>query len=221
MGTVVHELSRVGVLNVRGLETYRQAEGLVLRAAPQKFNRLLTHDLRKMLVVAVFILAFVGVALSGTTTLEVEFIAGEILPFADAIFSDKSGPVSRSAEQHRIGLCQRFRREAGRKVLDSVPAYPLAGKNAGATARTNRSGDEGVCEPHAVFCHIVDVRRIDIRIARTADGVPSMVIGQQENDVGPGFCTGTTPDKLTFTPSQRQCCCQRTAGHQIKELPSI
>ena len=49
---------------MRGFETDRQAERLVLRAALEKFNRLLAHDLREMLIGAVFVFVFVP-ALAG------------------------------------------------------------------------------------------------------------------------------------------------------------
>ena len=130
-----------------------------------------------MLVVTVFILAFVGVTLAGAAVPEVEFVGGEISASSDAIFSDKTDPIAGLAKQHRISLLQRSFAKRCPEVFDAVPAYPLPGKDAGPAAGAYRGGDKGICKPHAIVGQIIQIRSIDNRVACAAHSVGPVVIG--------------------------------------------
>jgi len=84
---IIDELSRVGVLDVRGLKADRQAERPVDGAAAKKLDRLIAHDRRQVPIVAVFVLLLVD-RLARDAPPEVERVFVEVSVGPDAVLAD-------------------------------------------------------------------------------------------------------------------------------------
>lgn len=166
--TIGDELAWIGVLDVRGLETYRETERLLLGAALEKLNGLFADDLREVLVFSAFVFSFVGLALAGTSPPEVVLVSREIIAAANPIFADETDTVACTAKQQRIGLGEVFLRETRPEVVDPMSAYVLTAEDAGATGSAYRRSNKSICETDTTGCQVIQVWSLDDSITGTA-----------------------------------------------------
>ena len=62
--------------------------------------------------------------------------------------------------------------------------FMQARKNRCPARRANRSGDEGILETHAMFRQPIHIRRLDDGMPRAAQGIVSLIVDQEEENVG-------------------------------------
>lgn len=71
-------------------------------------------------------------------------------------------------------------------------AFILPRQNTGSVRRAGRGGDKGIFEAYPVSRQLINMRRFDNGVSRTAQMVCTMVIGEHDHDVwtrllfGPG-----------------------------------
>ena len=68
-------------------------------------------------------------------------------------------------------------------VLHAVSVRVNAAEDARSAGGAERCGAEGVLEIHALLAQPVDVRRLQMRVAREAQCVPALIVGKNEQDV--------------------------------------
>ena len=66
---------------------------------------------------------------------------------------------------------------------DAVAGFELAGEIAGPADGADGGGDEGVGESDAAVGEGVDGGGFDDRVAEAGEGVPTEIVGEEENDV--------------------------------------
>jgi hypothetical protein len=103
---------------------------------------------------------------------------------ADAEFADEPGVVAGGAEQERVGLGPSGGRQGALKVAHAVAAQVLAGKDGSAADGADRGGDEVVLEKSAARGEGVEMRGLQGGVADAAEGVPALIVGEDEEEVG-------------------------------------
>ena len=93
-------------------------------AALQELNRLLTHNLREMFIISVFIFLLV-LALAWEALPVVVFVDGQVFFRPDTVLSYKADSVSGLTQEHRVSLGKRFFGEMSGEVDDTVPTPRL------------------------------------------------------------------------------------------------
>ena len=101
------------------------------------------------------------------------------------ILSDIAGKIPRFSQDDRIGLLPRCFRNSGAGIkINAVSAFILAKKIADSAWRANSAGDRSIFKKHPVLCQLVDMGGLNHGIAHASERISSLVIGQNENDIG-------------------------------------
>lgn len=128
-------------------------------------------------------------------------------------FSAKDG-IARLVQRLRKGQCIG---KIMRRVEQSAAAHQH-----GAAGRADCAGggthDTGVSECRAFADEGIHIWRYDVFIAQGVDGVKSLIIGEQEQDIWP-LVGVWLPRRNTSVATQHRC--RSTRSHQPQEIPPI
>ena len=162
-------------------ETDRKAEWTVGGCAIDEFQRILPETGGFMGSVFVFRIEEVFSALTANTTPVIKLVRHILhgLVISCAELADKAGVIAVLAQYGGISLRPLLGLERSAKTIDFIPSQLLPAENHGAAATTNRRGDKMVLKKPPIFGQSVDVR-----VTHATQGIPSLVIGTNEYDVG-------------------------------------
>ena len=83
-----------------------------------------------------------------------------------------------------------FGRQRRGEVVDPVTPHVLAGQDRSPARTADGRGDKGVVEDHSIGGQLVEMGRLDDRVAHAAQVVEPLIVGQQEENIGPGLLAG-------------------------------
>ena len=104
----------------------------------------------------------------------------------DVPFADVAGVVA-GGGQH-LAECHGVVAEMGVVEEEAVRGRPLAGHQRAAEGRTDRTSRDGFGEIGALFFELIEVRRLDVRVAGVAGGAGPPLVGENEEDVRRAGC---------------------------------
>ena len=180
------KFARLPIAGVWGIETDREAEWLCVGAGIEKLQRLIPESgsrvcLRRILRVDE---PFPGLSGKPAKEIEISGLRSDVRGVADAEFADETGPVTRGAQQRRVRLCPLRGCQRRLEVADAVAPLVLAGEDRGAADAADGCRDKMIAKPRAARREAVNVRRPDKPIARATHRVKSLIVGQDEDEVG-------------------------------------
>ena len=98
--------------------------------------------------------------------------------------SNKAHLVARLLQQHGVGTLKSLRAKTRGKILNLVPGHVLPAQQAGPAHAADGGRDVGVLKQDPTLGQTVQMGRFDNWISHRAQGVPAVIVGEQENDVG-------------------------------------
>jgi hypothetical protein len=102
---------------------------------------------------------------------------------SDTVLAGEPGEVARVPQQRRVGGRPILPLDGGGEIRRTVAARVQPGQDACPAGTAYRGGDERVLEAGAFRTELVQVRRVDEAVARAAQRVPALVVGEQQHDI--------------------------------------
>ncbi len=105
----------------------------------------------------------------------------------DAKLADEPRAIPGLAQSHRITLRPSLRREGPVVKIATVASLDAPGEGARPAGHADGAGDEKIPKSHPPLRQRIEVGRLDDRIAAAAEVVVTLVVGQEDEEVGAGI----------------------------------
>ena len=181
--------SSIAIFGMAGVEPEVDREGLTRWLSLQELDAPVNDEFRFMPQAAVWLPLVVGVPAD-----RFKFVKVVVRPVAlghlGVPLAKEPRAVALLPEQirikagHRLGPCQ------FPVPWRPVAAASLSGEDARATDPANRLAHECVLKPHPPAGELIEVGRLDDRIAVAAEACRGLIVCEEENDVGPVGVSG-------------------------------
>ena len=162
------------------LEAHRKAEWLLGIAGLQEIQRLVANHPCEVSLVSTDLMDVL--ALPRKSLEVVELILRQIA--ANTVLADKRRPIPGPTETARIAACMQAFRHGRRKIVRTMAACVEPGEDRRSRWSTQRGCHEVVFEQDAFAGQPVHVGCLDDGIPSGAQHVPTLVVGNEDDDVG-------------------------------------